>query len=345
MRAGLAAGIIAAAAIAAAIVPLPAIEVERIYSTGLYPAIQRVLTPATNLVPFALLDALVIAVLVPTGIVFVRRLRAAGFRAAIVRLAALLAGVAAIVYLWFLLLWGLNYRRVPLEARLDYDGARVTQASAKAFADVAAAAVNGNYGEAHAGVAHSGALERAFDDAQRTLGAKRTAVPGIPKRSLLGIYFRRAAIAGMTDPLFLEVILNPDLLEFERPVVIAHEWAHLAGYAHESDANFVAWLTCVRGDAQARYSGWLAAYQYAVGALPRAERQSVRPLDPGPRGDLRAMYARYARSSPAVRTAAQSVYDQYLKANRVPEGIGSYDEVLRLMVGTTFGEGWTPALR
>ena len=34
----------------------------------------------------------------------------------------------------------------------------------------------------------------------------------------------------------------------ERPFVIAHEWAHLAGYADESEANFVAWLTCRRAD-------------------------------------------------------------------------------------------------
>ena len=72
----------------------------------------------------------------------------------------------------------------------------------------------------------------------------RGAVPGIPKTSLLGLYFRRAAIDGMTDPLFLEVIVNPDVLPMERPFVVAHEWAHLAGYAAEDEANFVAWLTC-----------------------------------------------------------------------------------------------------
>ena len=46
----------------------------------------------------------------------------------------------------------------------------------------------------------------------------------------------------MTDPFLLETLLAPDLLDVERPFVIAHEWAHLAGYADESEANFVAWL-------------------------------------------------------------------------------------------------------
>ena len=50
---------------------------------------------------------------------------------------------------------------------------------------------------------------------------RRPASSGRPKRSLLGFYFRYAAIDGMTNPLFLEVILNPDLLPVERPEVLA----------------------------------------------------------------------------------------------------------------------------
>ena len=57
------------------------------------------------------------------------------------------------------------------------------------------------------------------------------------------------------------------------------------------------------------------------------------------------MAERYSRSSPAVRQAARGVYDGYLRANRVPEGIGSYDAVLRLMLGTEFEPGWTPKPR
>jgi hypothetical protein len=149
----------------------------------------------------------------------------------------------------------------------------------------------------------------------------------------------------MTDPIFLEVILNPDVLQIERPFVLAHEWAHLAGYADESEANFVAWLTCIRGDPLAQYSGWVSTYGHAVGGVPREARRSLQPLESGPRDDLRAISARYNRSSPRVRAAARDVYDGYLRANRVAEGIGSYDAVLRLMLGTRFDPEWTPRSR
>jgi hypothetical protein len=71
----------------------------------------------------------------------------------------------------------------------------------------------------------------------------------------------------------------------------------------------------------------------------------IKPLDDGPRQDLQAMAARYARSTPLVRRTAQSVYDEYLKANRVGEGIASYDAVVRLMIGTRYNERWTPRVR
>ena len=154
----------------------------------------------------------------------------------------------------------------------------------------------------------SSALRQSFADAQLRLGAGALAEPGVPKKSLLGLYFRWAAIDGMTDPFFLEVIVNPDVLPVERPFVVAHEWAHLAGYADESEANFVAWLACARGDAAARYSGWLALYAHLSNALPRDDRRVLaETVGPGPRQDLMAINARLLRSSPVVRRAARDV--------------------------------------
>ena len=156
---------------------------------------------------------------------------------------------------------------------------------------------------------------------------------------------RQAAIDGMTNPFFLEIILNPDLLPAERPMVLAHEWAHLAGYAHETEANFVAWLTCLQGDSMSRYSAWLSAYGHASSVLSRDDRRALPPLDEGPLDDLRAMAARHQRSSPVVRNAAREVYDSYLRAHRVSEGVASYGAVVRLMLGSRFDDDWTPRLK
>jgi hypothetical protein len=329
-------------AVAAAIVPVPAPTIERWYSNGIYPWIQSVMTPAANHVPIAILDIAAAVVLVFVAAAFAHRVRSIGVARAVLRTIRSTGCGAALLYLLFLGLWGLNYRRVPLEQKLDYERSRVTRAAAIELANTAAVSVNRGHAAAHAGPPDISSLERSFEQAQRMLGAQRTAVPGVPKQSVLSFYFRRAAIDGMTDPFFLEIIVNPDVLDIERPMVLTHEWAHLAGYANESEASFLAWLTCVRGDALAQYSAWISAYEHAFRALPREDRAALTPLEAGPRDDLQAIGARYSRSSPAVRQAARSVYDGYLRAHRVPEGIGSYDAVLRLMLGTGFDPGWTP---
>jgi hypothetical protein len=46
-----------------------------------------------------------------------------------------------------------------------------------------------------------------------------------------------------------------------------------------------------------------------------------------------------------VRTAARDVYDTYLRANRVNEGVASYTAVVRLMLGAGLEEGSSPKLR
>ena len=92
--------------------------------------------------------------------------------------------------------------------------------------------------------------------------------PGDPKRSLLNVYFKLTAIEGMIDPIFLEVLVNQDVLAFERPFIVAHEWAHLAGRADESEASFLGWLTCMHGPAWARYSAWISLYGTITAGLP-----------------------------------------------------------------------------
>jgi hypothetical protein len=332
-------------ALGALLVPLPAEWVERVYSRTLYLSFQPYVTTISNLTPVALFDVAVLLALIVGMWLLVRDWRTLGFRKAAAQSAVRVVTAAAAVYLLFFVTWGINYRRVPLEAKLDFERTRISPEAARDLAATSIERLNAGYAAAHAGAFDVDALERSCADAQRLLGSERIAATGRPKWSLTFLYFRYAAIDGMTVPVALEVILNPDILPVEKPAVLAHEWAHLAGYADESEANFMAWIAGVRSpDPVAQYSAWLEAYSLAVNALPRAVRASLPPLDQGPRQDLRDIAARYARSSPFVRNAARDVYDSYLKANRIDEGIANYGVVLQLILGTKFEPEWKPVL-
>jgi hypothetical protein len=182
---------------------------------------------------------------------------------------------------------------------------------------------------------------------QQHLTEAPPAVPGRLKRTLYGRFFRWTGVDGMVNPFGLEVLANPDLLPLEQPFVAAHEWAHLAGYAHESEANFVGWLTCVRADTASQYSGWLYLYWQIAGELPAREREALaKMLTAGPRDDLAAIAARMRRGDlPALRRASWMVYDSYLKANRVEGGVRSYGAVVTLILRARFENGWRPVRR
>ena len=254
--------------------------------------------------------------------------------------------------MWFLAGWGLNYQRQPLREQLDYREERITRNALRALAVRTVDALNTLHHDAHAAgwpdlAATPAVLEPAFVRAQRDLAQPWTAQPARPKRSLFNFYFTRVSIDGMTGPFFLETLANGTLLPFERAATVAHEWSHLAGYADESEANFVGWLVCMRGPVSAQYSGWLSLYGTVAGALPRSERDDiVRRLGEGPRADLRAMSDRIRRYTiPAASRAGYALYDRFLKANRVEAGVRSYGEVLRLLLGTRFSEDGSPVLR
>jgi len=332
-------------AVAAAVLPLPAAWVERAYSRGVYPRIQPIISSVSALTSVALLDVAFAIVLVAAVVVVVRRSRASGVRAALVRTLVTAAVGAAIVYLWFLLFWGFNYRRVPLEQKLVYDASRITRDQGVQLARSAVDRVNALKATSEASL-DDAALLGALRSVQGSLREAPLAGAPQPKRSLLTLYFRAAAIDGMTDPFFLEIIVNPELLPSERPFVLAHEWAHIAGYADESEANFIAWLTCLRASSAAQYSGWLAAYQHISSGLPLADRRVLAAaLSPPVRADLAAERERFSRSNPAVRAAAQGAYDTYLRANRIEEGIANYNAVVRLMLGVSLDDQGNPRLR
>jgi hypothetical protein len=332
--------LLAAAAIA---LPLPAPFVERYYADSFYPSLQAQLTSWSNTSAFSLFDALVIVLALVMLVAWGRWVAQAWrVRSAWPILRALRGTllVAAVVYLWFAVAWGLNYSRPPLEAAIGYDAARVTPAAVRAMAARAVDEVNSTHAAGHAaGFPAATAVPRplvnALHEVERRLGRPRATTPSRPKRTLLGMYFRASGVDGMHAPFLLETLLNPDLTPPERPVVLAHEWAHLAGYAPEDDASFVGVLTALRGDAASRYSAWLSVFHDAAGQLPVAEqRQLIARLGPGPQADRRAISARLEARVDAVARVSWETYDQYLKSQGVEEGVRSYSRVVQLLLGS-----------
>ena len=327
--------LLALAALALWLAPIPAPFVEQWYSRGAYLRWERIAALLSNLVPIAVFDVMVFAVALYVAAAVIRARRRRSFAYAAVRIVI----VAAVIGIWFQLAWGLNYRRVPIGESLGLAAAPADAAVLERFAHAAADAARASAG----GLDRAGSLSPsrvmaelapAFARVQQTLNLPIGARPGRAKRSLFDPYFRWAAIDGVTNPLVPEIMIVSTLTPAEVHATVAHEWAHLAGYASEDEASFVGWLVCLEAGGAARYSGWVFALLKAAGASPEKGGQWLRRAGPVVTADIRAMRERYLGSSPVVRRAASATYDQFLRANRVEGGIRSYDEVLQLMVAS-----------
>jgi hypothetical protein len=332
-------------AVALVAVPVPAAMVDRYYSRDAYPIIQGAVTTVSNALPIAVLDLLLLALVllfVRWAVRGVRVARVHGARIAVWDVFRRVVRTASIVAILFLLMWGLNYRRTPLEVSLNLT-APPPSADELQSAILETNALAGRIRPSLAPSQASGyddvvrRLPEPFRAALRQLNRPSLRVPGRPKYSLvLTPYFTAAGIDGMIDPLALESVVHPDLLPVERPFVLAHEWAHLAGAADEAEASAIGWLACMKGDPPLAYSGSLYLIGEAGSSLPHDRWRAVAGrLDPAVQRDLEAIARRVAREQPTVQRTAARVYDTYLKANRVGDGVASYSRALTLILSPT----------
>jgi Protein of unknown function (DUF3810) len=320
--------------------------IEHSYSNGVYPYWERIAYTITHPLPWSLGD--LAALLGVAAIVWQIALFARRRRRRSPHLTALLLGCAAIagIYaLWFELSWGWNYARAPLETRVAFDASRVTPSRAAALRRRAMSQMNALAASAHARSAAPLdliALEAAWLPAVQRAGDDWTPLVGAAKPTVADPFMLATGTSGFINPLTLNVALASDLLWFERPFDLAHEWSHDAAYAREDEANYLAILTCLRSpDPAVRYSGWFELFLY----LPQ-RRYAHREFVPLVWQDFAALRKRNARHINVLLAHwSWRTYNLYLKSNRIKSGIANYDEVTRLMLGVSLDSSGLPVAR
>ena len=325
--------------------------IEHAYVNGAYARWEPIAYAITSRFPWSLGDLAVlcgvavivwrIAVLLPQR----RRVRPSMLRRIAITLLDI-AVVVAVYCVWFELAWGWNYDRAPVETRLHYDAALVTDRTIIALRDRAINELNALAPVAHA---HSNvpldiaALRAAWLPVVQRAGDTWMPQSGAPKPTLADPYMNATGTSGFINPLTLNVQLASDLLWFERPFDLAHEWSHTAAYAREDEANYLAAVTCLHSrDPVIRYSGWLEVFL----ALPQPHSYARSTFIPRVWSDFAALRARNARRvNLTLANWSWRTYNVYLKSNRISAGVVSYDEFTRLIVGIPLDPEGLPETR
>ncbi len=324
--------------------------IERHYSNGYYPHIDAAIRSVSQPLPFSLGDALLIVLLVTLVTWMTDTVRNAVRRRAFSQAGAALlriGAVLALVFVWFMVAWGYSYDRIPASQKIVVDNARTTEDSVAAFADHVVDELNANAAPAHGGeslsVSEMGArLLPTFGSAIRRLGDDASFSAPPIKPTIFQLVMTASGSDGFMDPWTHELNVDATLSAFERPAIYAHEWAHLAGFADESEANFIAVLACTNSsDPSLRYSGWLLTWFNLPSNVHLTQHTS-----PLVTADIEAIRKRYARQvNPTVAHAQRTAYNAYLHANRVKAGYASYEYFLRWLTGARFDKDGLPLVR
>ena len=322
--------------------------IEVHYSNGAYPIIDRAVRTITGPIPLCVGDVLFLVTVVSLVRYWIvawrgsRGARARTFGVVVLRTVA----VACAIFVWFDLSWAYNYARVPLSEKVAVHDERTDEDSVAAFADRASDRLSQLADAAHrervddANFARR--LQPTFDATIARLGDRATFPPPRVKPTFFQPMMALSASNGFTDPWTHEVNLDATAYPYERPAIYAHEWAHIAGFADESEANFISVIACTTShDALLAYSGWILVWFNLPSDVHVSHRMSRTAYD-----DIMAIRARYVKNvNTHVEQVQRVAYDRYLKSNHVKAGYGSYRLFIRWMTGADFDSAGLPQVR
>lgn len=322
--------------------------VEQLYARGVFPAVRTALSCLSARATYSVGEVLLLGALATLIALAVRTLRRPlPWRRRLLSLASGAILGAGTLYLSFLLVWGLNYARVPfgVSAGLDVRPARVEElarlsrvlveqanrARTEVAEDAAGVMRLGAGREGTLGIAEAGFVEAARG--QPLLDGRCSR----PKPLLLSALAARLGITGIYSPFTAEANVNTTVPDPDLPFAASHEIAHARGFAREDEANYLGLLACRRHpDADFRYSGLLAASVFSENALSKVDRSASDHIkkmrSPGVLRDLGALRAWSDRYRGRAAEVAEHVNDAYLKALGQVGGVQSYGRVVDLLL-------------
>lgn len=320
--------------------PLPETWVEAVYSRGIFPLWAAVCVPLTGALPFPVGPALVPVALIALSILSMRtwlRGRREGRSRRALFLAASRRGLLGVSWLYFLFLacWGASYARVPLDRKLQLEERDLSGAEVEELAGAVIEGILRDFtppdqrdGPAALASARESLLE-VFHDWYGERPALSRHVKRLPPGTLMAF-----GTSGMAFPYTLEPLVDGGLPEVGFLPVATHELVHVAGIAHEGEADFVAAVAGLRArNSYARYAAALRVYRVLRAELSARRRRELDGRLPGGAvTDIQEIQQAYRRRE--VRRLARiqgQVFDAHLKLQGLEQGVKDYSRAVKFL--------------
>lgn len=265
------------------------------------------------------------------------------------------------IYFLFIILWGLNYNRIPLEDTLiknytlqnsigythNKDVRNHSSSDLSNLYDFLISKSNetrklvkeDSNGIMKANGNFKDILDRAYLGYENTVNI----FPQIdgnyskPKYVLSSNLMCYTGITGIYFPFTGEANVNIAVPDIYIPSTTLHEMAHQRGYASEDEANFIGYLTAINHpDIDFKYSGYILALNHTANALYKADYEKYislsKKISNDVKKDLINNKSFWKIYEGKVDEISNKFNNSYLKANGIKEGSASYGKMVNLLL-------------
>lgn len=313
----------------------PAI-VEQYYSQTLFPIIRSGLQLIFNRIPFSIGDVFYLLLTLFIAFSIIRIIRKMFFQSKGQEAVHVLLGLVLVLQistLVFYLFWGLNYFRTDAFERLDLHESDYSTEELIAVGSMLIDSVNFSCTRLRPeDLAQPN--DSIFNSASQAIQNFGASGP-VAKPSLSGPVLSYLGTAGYYNPFTGEAQINALMPVYLRPFVACHEMAHQNGIGAENEANFVGFIAGINSNNRLlKYSSYYLATQEFLTAVWATDSMAFKNLksriSPKVLTDLKAENEYWKSYRGATSKLSSIFYDNYLKANNQPDGLRTYNKMIRL---------------
>ena len=334
--------------------------VEQYYSNGIYPKISSIQRKLTGGLPVSLGDLIYIILgcfFVFKLSVFLIKLIKHRQRTAVLKKAVIWSvNFFLSVYIVFKLIWGFNYSREGIVYQLKLEKSNYCKEEVVELIEDLIVEANDCRSRISDTTLPKMNIDSIFAQTKTAYGLISKEYSFFTtdcfsiKTSLFSFIGSYLGYTGYYNPFTGEAQIRDDIPKILLPFIACHEVAHQLGYASEDEANFVGYLVASQSDnVYFRYSMCLEILDYALNDLlfkynedfelkmgvdKRLQIEDCFDLQvKKDRKLIKLFFAEHTKNASKISSA---VYDQYLKMNHQNLGIGSYSEVIQLILSYKF---------
>ncbi|MCC6281424.1 MAG: DUF3810 domain-containing protein [Saprospiraceae bacterium] len=328
---------------------------EQIYSRGIFQGVRYAIDYLLGWLPFPLVYILFGVLLwkLVAGVRYLVFKKTIPIRQRLLttgrNLLAFLCGVIVLFH-W---MWGYNYSRISIEQHLSLPEITLTEADLKTALDEQTSLVLALRTQIQADSSRAIAVEfpttqledAVRQDVERALQRLLYPTPGKPRgrQPFWDGFLLRFGAAGIYNPFTGECNIDRGLYFLTKPYNLAHEFCHGYGFGDEGTCNFLAYLALEKSEQPLlRYSAELDFWRELAGTYRRLQPDTYAAfratLPAGFIADLDNIYKKMDKYPEFFAAFRYEVYDQYLKAQGIAEGMENYGKVIPLVLAYKRGE-------